>query len=154
MFRTKDELMDLLDGRTEMLPLIHDALAEHHITDASYSDIFQLLYSSHLTPPSQTVSYSAASKEWKMGKKVLSDVKVFGLLSKVCDIIRYYVRSSWEECIFSAWMDDSELEKTEKDMDNMESLSHVRAILKLASSSMTSSDDVKMDWSDSDSSEE
>ena len=82
-----------------------------------------------------------------MGKRTMSDVRLFGLLAKVCDVIHLYVKSSWEDCIFSAWLDDSEMVKAEREMLTMESLTHARAILKSAANSVaTYNNDGKMDW--------
>lgn len=72
--------------------------------------------------------------------------KLFGLLDRVCDIIRLYVRTSWDECIFSAWVSDKELVKAETAMTSMEELAHIRNVLKLASSSMVYSSDGTLDW--------
>lgn len=146
MNKTKDQLIDLLDGRQDLIPQIHDALAEHHISDASYADVFRILYCTIDRDPSQELSYSPATKEWQMGKRVLSDVRLFGLLAKVCDVIRLYVRASWEECIFSAWLDDTEIVKAEREMQTMESLSHARAILKAVADAVSYTNDGKMDW--------
>lgn len=147
MSKTKDQLIDLLDGRQDLIPQIHDALAEHHISDASYADIFRILYCSVDHDPGQELSYNPSTKEWQMGKRTMSDVRLFGLLAKVCDVIHLYVKSSWEDCIFSAWLDDSEMVKAEREMLTMESLTHARAILKSAANSVaTYNNDGKMDW--------
>lgn len=146
MNKTKDQLIDLLDGRQDLIPQIHDALAEHHISDASYADVFRILYCTIDRDPGQELSYSPAAKEWQMGKRVMSDVRLFGLLAKVCDVIHLYVRASWEECIFSAWLDDTEIVKAEREMQTMESLSHARAILNAAANAVSYTNDGKMDW--------
>lgn len=145
MSSNKEKLMDLLNDRAELLPLIHDVLAEHHITEASYAHIFRVLYST-MADDSDEVAYCSVTKEWKCGKKTLSDIKVFNLLGQVCDIVRYYVRMSWDECIFSAWLPDQELMKVEQSMTSMEGLSHVRGILKIAAANMVYSSDGTMDW--------
>ena len=149
MNQSKEQLMRLLDGRAELLPAIHDVLAEHHLSDAAYASIFQLLCSTMVTDPSDEIAFCSPTQEWTKGRRTISDVKLFGLMDKVCDIIRLYVRSSWEECIFSAWISDQELVREEKAMTEMESLAHIRSVLKIASTTMVYSSDGTMDWHDS-----
>lgn len=148
MNQNKETLLKLLDGQMELLPLIHDVLAEHHLSETAYAHVFKLVNYEMVSDPSDKVAYCSATKEWKKGKKVISDVKLFGLLDKVCDIIHLYVRVSWEECIFSAWVADTELVKAEDAMTEMESLSHIRNVLKAASADMVYSTDGTMEWHD------
>lgn len=140
--------MKLLDDRSELLPLVHDILAEHHLSEIAYANIFELVNYSMAADPSDVVAYFAPTKEWRLGKRVISDIKLFGLLDKICDIIRLYVRISWEDCIFSAWVSDAELTKAEAAMTSMESISHIRNILETASKNMVFNTDGTMDWKD------
>lgn len=144
----REKLMKLLDGRLELLPLIHDVLAEHHLSETAYAHVFELVNYSTVTDPSDVVAYFAPMKEWRLGKRVISDIKLFGLLDKACDIIRLYVRASWEDCIFSAWVSDAELTKAETAMTSMESMSHIRNILAAAAKNMVFNTDGTMDWKD------
>lgn len=148
MSTNREKLMKLLDGRPELLPLIHDVLAEHHLSETAYANVFELVNYSMATDPSDVVAYFAPTKEWRLGKRVISDIKLFGLLDRVCDIIRLYVRTSWEDCIFSAWVSDAELTKAETAMTSMESMSHIRNILEVAAKSMAFNTDGTMDWED------
>lgn len=142
----KEHLLELIQNRTELIPFIHDILAEHHLSDTSYASIFRLAFSSMAVSPEEEVAYCKGTKEWKIGKKSLSDVKLFCLLSQVCDIVRYYVLSSWDECIFSAWTSDKEVVKAEQEMNALESLSHLRGILKIASETMVYNSDGTLEW--------
>ena len=142
MNQNREMLMSLLDGQEESLPIIHDILAEHHLSETAYAKVFELVNFTMPTDASDTVAYCAATKEWKKGTRTISDIKLFGLLDRVCDIIRLYVRTSWDECIFSAWVSD----KAETAMTSMEELAHIRNVLKLASSSMVYSSDGTLDW--------
>lgn len=144
----REKLMKLLDGRLELLPLIHDVLAEHHLSETAYAHVFELVNYSTVTDPSDVVAYFAPTKEWRLGKRVISDIKLFGLLDKACDIIRLYVRASWEDCIFSAWVSDAELAKAETTMTSMENMSHIRNILAVAAKSMVFNTDGTIDWKD------
>jgi len=148
MNQNKETLLKLLGGRAELIPLIHDVLAEHHLSENAYASIFKLVDYEKAAEPADIISYCAPTKEWKRGKRAISDVKLFGQLDKVCDIIHLYVKVSWEECIFSAWVEDHELVKAEKTMAEMESLSHIRNILKIASEGMVYSSDGTMEWCD------
>ena len=147
----KEQLMELLHGRKEIIPLIHDILAEHNISDVAYAQVFALLFSTMATNEDEEVAYCKATKDWRLGKKPLSDVKLFCLMSKVCDVVRCYVLSSWEECIFSAWVTSKDVAKAEQEMNLLESLSHVRAILKLAAEQMPYSGNGTISWNLSDS---
>lgn len=149
MAKTNHErLLDLLHDREEFIPLIHDSLAEHHISDDSYAQIFRLIHFSMADSPENEVAFCKGTKEWRRGKRPLSDAKLFVLLNQVCDIVRYYVLSSWDECIFSAWTSDSkEVLKVEREMETMEGLAQLRAILKGAAEMMVYNSDGAIDWS-------
>jgi len=146
----RERLNELLAGQIEILPAVHDILAEHHISDISYAKVFQLLYSASACEGSK-VSFCNGTQEWKMGKRSLSDARLFCLLGNVCDVIHSYVLASWEECIFSAWSSDKEVLKVEREMDEMENLTHLRSILKLAAPNMLFSSDGTIDWTGVDS---
>ena len=143
----KEILMDLVHNNEAIIPLIHDCLAEKGLTDAGYAAIFRLVYYSMAPSKEETVSFSKATKEWKVGDRTLSDIKLFCYLNNVCDIVRHYILSSWEACILSAWQPESkELMNAENQMGVMESLSHVRAMLKICAEAMPYSSDGAMDW--------
>ena len=40
MSSNREKLMKLLDDRSELLPLVHDILAEHHLSEIAYDQSF------------------------------------------------------------------------------------------------------------------
>ena len=151
----KEQLLDLIGNRTDMLPIIRDILAAERLTPKSYAQVFRLIYSTMAMTPDEQISFSKGAKEWRIGRRKLTDVKLFSRLGTVCDIIRYYVLASWDECIFSAWVASNiEVTKAEADMDKMESSSSLREIIKQAAEMMVYSTDGTIDWSAGDVSDE
>jgi len=134
----KARLMELLHGRAELVPLIHDILAENQLSEEAYAQVFQLVFSSKPNSSEDEVSFCRDAKEWVQGGKPLSGVKLFCVLNQVCDIIRFYTLASWEECIFSAWGSDKEVLAAQEKMHEMESIAHMRSVLKLSAENMLS----------------
>jgi len=150
----KDVLLDLLQQRQELLPLIHDILAEDAISETSYANVFSLVFFAEAQCDDKEVAYCKGAEEWRQGKIALTDAKLFSLLAQVCDIIRYYVLASWDDCILSAWGNSKEILRVEKEMTEMESLAHLNNILKIASTSMVYTSDGVMAWDNEDDLEE
>ena len=144
----KEHLMELVNHRAETLPVIRDILAETAISDNSYAQIFQLMFSTLADGEDNIISYCESTKEWRIGQKPLSDLKLFVLLGKVHEIVRSYVLASWDECIFSTWVETSPMvDKIKSEMLMMENIAHLKAILKAASKNMEySNPDGTISW--------
>ena len=143
-----ERALALADGDPAILDDVHDILMESKITEKSYAKVFALLFYKSRDEESR-ITYSELEKYWREGKKTLSDVKLFGTLNQCCDLIRYYALSSWESCVFSAWLPAKEVQKTEKAMDTMESMDHAKAILEMAASLMINNEcNTQIDWSE------
>lgn len=143
----KEQLMELLENRTDIIPILRDILAAERLTPKSYAQVFRLLYSTMATAPEETIAFSKGTNEWRVGRKKLTDVMFFCKLGVVCNVIRYYVLASWDECIFSAWISaDAEVAKAEADMEKMESSSSLREIIKYAKEMMVYSSDGTINW--------
>jgi hypothetical protein len=142
----KEMLLDLLQQRQELLPVIHSILADDGISEVSYANVFSLVFFSEAQDVESEIAYCKGAEEWRQGKITLTDAKLFSLLAQVCDIVRYYVLASWDDCILSAWGKGKEILKAEKEMTEMESLAHLHNILKIASESMVYNSDGVMAW--------
>lgn len=142
----KESLLELLHQREDLLPVIHSILAEDAITETSYANVFSLVFFTETEDSNSEVAYCKGAEEWRQGKQTLTDAKIFALLAQVCDIVRYYVMASWDECILSAWGNSKEIVKVEKEMSEMESLPHLHNILKIASESMVYTSDGVIPW--------
>lgn len=139
--------MELVGHRPETISVIKNILAENGISDRAYAQIFQLMFYDYADGQENEVSYCKSTKEWRIGKKPLSDLRLFCLLSKVHEIVRTFVLSSWDDCIFSSWVGElPALEKARSDMMIMENLTHLRGILKAAVDNMEYKADGRVDW--------
>lgn len=143
----KEQLIDLIGHRTEAIPVIKDILAESGISDKAYAQIFKLIYFDLAESQEHEISFCKSTKEWRIGKKPLSDLRLFCLLGKVHEIVWSFVLSSWDECIFSSWISEMPaLEKAKTDMTAMETMPHLRGILKIAIENMAFKSDSRVDW--------
>ena len=144
---TKEQLLELIGHRNDALNIIRNILAENGISDKAYAQIFQLLYYTLADGQDHEVAYCKETKEWRMGKTPLSDLKLFCLLGRVHEVVRYYVLSSWDDCILSSWITEMPmLDKIKADMLTMENLTHLRSIFKIAVETMIYSSDSSIAW--------
>lgn len=144
----KKELIEMANGKEELLEEIDAIIHQFALTEKMYARVFCLLNFDSL-PRCEQLTFSPADKAWMRNGRTLSDVKLFSILSNVCDVVREYVNYSWESCVFSSWMSNRELQKAEKDMDNMESLVKMKSVIRIAADFMRTDDHSgKVRWDD------
>ena len=145
-----DLALSLANNNPDLLTELHEIIMENGLTEETCARAFALLC--YKDRGSETrISYADAEQEWKRNGRALSDVKLFGALNQCCEFIRAYIIASWENCVFSVWMSIKEVQKAETKMDGMESMSHAKSIITLASAYMPSTEqDMRIDWTDSD----
>lgn len=132
-----DRALALADDDPDLLDSIHEILRKEGISEEAYAQIFALVfYKDKAGDEALRISCSETDKVWKRGGKALSDVKLFSALNQCCDLIHDYVLASWENCVLSAWASKREIQKSEKDMEALESLAHAKNILTLAAPRM------------------
>jgi len=142
--------LSLADNNTDLLEELHDIITDNGITEETYARAFALLHYKD-KDGDERISYAEAEQEWKRSGHVLSDVKLFTALNQSCELVRNYILASWENCVFSTWVSRKEVQKAEAKMDTMESLTHAKAIITLASAYMPSTDqDIRIDWTTED----
>lgn len=148
MFCNKELFLERIGNQTDLIPQIYNILAKDHISDKSYAAIFQLIFFDNAAKKEDVIAYCKATGDWRRGSRPISDIKLICVLDKVCEIIRYYVLASWDECIFSAWCSDEEVTKALHEMDDMETMEHMKNISQIASESMVYSSDGTFTWSE------
>lgn len=110
-------------------------LKEDGISVTAYAKLF--CYFQHDKPK---LVYNEIDNEWKRDRVKITDAKMFGWLGELCELMHTAIQFAWEDSIFSAWMTDKPLKKAEAAMDELESLSSLREILKEASQHMLDQD--------------
>lgn len=132
-----DRALALAEDDPDLIDSIHEILRKEGISEEAYAQAFALVfYKDKADDETSRISCSEAEKVWKRGGKPLSDVKLFSALNQCCDLVHNYVLASWENCVLSAWASKREIQKSEKDMEALESLAHAKNILALAASRM------------------
>ena len=130
------KIMELVGEDEELLRLVQGDIRESKISDWTYAKVFSDMFFARLGT-NESISYSKAAGEWRRGRIRISDLKLVGLLATVCDIVRYAVLDSWQGCLVSALTEEKLPQKLERDLDDMETLEHLKSILSLAQASMT-----------------
>lgn len=142
----RDRILKITGGNENFFDVAHDMIAEYGLTAKTYAAIFCYL-NSESVEEDQRLTYSVGGKGWRRGKDMVTDASVLHSLCTTCDLIREYIRLSWDECVFSAWLPQRELQKAEKSLDMMESMEQLKNILSMAAEAMKSKDvDAKINW--------
>lgn len=142
----REKIMKMTGGDETFFDVVHEAITEYGITAKAYAAAFCYL-NAESADSDRRLSYSTGGKGWRRGKDAVTDAHVVHCLCVTCDLIREYIRLSWEECVFSAWLPQRELQKAEKSLDLMESMEQMKTILGLAAEAMKTKDaDAKIDW--------
>lgn len=128
-------ILELADDYDGIFTVAHDAIVTHGVSAQAYADIFKYLSCDCRRSGTQLI-YVPAKKSWRCGTKPVTDINVLQALSQVCEIVREYLLLSWEECVFSAWLPNRELQAVEEAMDSMESFDKLKEILDLAAPNM------------------
>lgn len=145
----KDLALEIVQDQT-ILDMIKDEVAREKISLKTYAKVFAILFFNG-SKEDEAISWSKAGKEWRRGRKAISDVKLFGAISKTCDAIRYVVLDDWESCIISNLVPAKVLTTLENSMDDMEAMDKVQSILKIASEYMVySNSNGIVDWNNAD----
>lgn len=147
MYSKREQFLDQV-GSEDALHVFNEELKSNGISIKTYTKLFVFLQ--HQLPAEKDkLIYLPVEKEWQRNKTKLTDAKLFGLLSELCELVRSYVEFSWEDSFFSTLLSDKPFKQMGKQMDEMESLSSLREILNCAGELLREENpSARMQWED------
>lgn len=118
-----------------LLDICKNYLRSNGADEVCYAKIMAHLYT--ITVPEDIrIFYNTDTKEWLCEGKSLSDVKLFSIVSDVCDIARETIKTEWANSIFQCLVPEKIMRDIDTKLDNLEAVKKAQLILSNASELM------------------